>query len=60
LPRATRLAAEIKKQLGVEAELIRGDRGAFEVSRDGAVVFSKHGKGRFPKDEAEVIALLRA
>jgi selT/selW/selH-like putative selenoprotein len=53
------LAAEIKKALGVEVDLIRGDRGAFEVSRDGALVFSKHGSGRFPKDASEVIALLR-
>ena len=53
------MAAEIKSKLGVEAALVPGARGAFEVVRDGNVVFSKLALGRFPSSEAEVIALLK-
>jgi selT/selW/selH-like putative selenoprotein len=58
LPRAASLAAEIKARLGVTVELVEGSRGAFEIVRDGVPVFSKLQRGRFPKDDAEVIALL--
>jgi selenoprotein W-related protein len=59
LPRATSLAAEISKQLGIEAELIQGSGGIFDVSADGALVYSKHRTGRFPEN-AEVLQALRS
>ncbi len=43
--------------MGVEAELIRGGGGIFDVHQDGRLVFSKHDQGRFPED-AEVLELL--
>jgi selT/selW/selH-like putative selenoprotein len=43
------LAASLKKQFGVEAELIRGKDGVFDVRVDGALVFSKHQLDRFPE-----------
>jgi selT/selW/selH-like putative selenoprotein len=36
---------------GIETELIEGSGGAFEVRRDGELIFSKHKTGRFPEDE---------
>jgi len=55
------LAASLKQEFGVEAELIRGTGGVFDVRVDGELVFSKHDVGRFPDDgevEAEIRALL--
>jgi selT/selW/selH-like putative selenoprotein len=42
------LAASLKQQFGVDAELIRGKGGVFDVRVDGTLVFSKHEAGRFP------------
>lgn len=42
----------------MEAELIRGDGGIFDVVRDGEMIFSKHEAGRFPEED-EVIERLR-
>jgi selT/selW/selH-like putative selenoprotein len=42
------LAASLKQQFGIPAELAKGSRGAFDVTLDGTPVFSKHGSGRFP------------
>jgi selT/selW/selH-like putative selenoprotein len=53
------LAAEIERQIGVKPRLVRGDSGVFDVSADGALVFSKKQTGRFPT-EAEVLAALSA
>ena len=50
-----RRAPEFRDQ---KPALLRGDAGVFEVSADGALVFSKKKTGRFPSD-AEVIAALR-
>jgi selT/selW/selH-like putative selenoprotein len=60
LPRAVSLAAKIKAAKGpdVEVETVKGDRGAFEVFRDGQRVFSKLSAGRFPTSEDEVVKLL--
>ena len=58
LPRATSLAAEIRKAFGVEAELIEGGGGIFDVKADEVMVFSKHKEGRFPENK-EVISLLK-
>jgi selenoprotein W-related protein len=57
LPRATSLAAEISAQFGVQAELVKGSGGVFDVTVDGALIYSKHRTGRFP-DNAEVLQAL--
>jgi len=43
------VAAELRDALGVEAELVPGRGGVFEVERDGAVVYDKRDTGRFPE-----------
>jgi len=43
--------------LGIQAELIKGSGGAFEVQLDGQAVFSKKTTGRFP-NQNEVEDLL--
>ena len=48
----------MQKEFGLEAELIRGDDGTFDVVADGKLVFSKHAKLRFPTNE-EIVAALR-
>jgi len=47
------LAAELKQHLDVDATLIPGSGGIFEVKVDGKVIFSKKQVGRFP-EEGEV------
>jgi selenoprotein W-related protein len=42
----------------VEAELIKGKGGVFDVVVDGQLIFSKHKTGRFPTNE-ELIERLR-
>jgi len=49
LPRAARLAAEIKKARGLDAELHKGSGGQFEIVLDGTLIFSKKELGRFPE-----------
>jgi selT/selW/selH-like putative selenoprotein len=51
LPRATSLAAEVKKQRSVEVVLHKGSGGQFEVVLDGKLLFSKKQAGRFPESE---------
>jgi selenoprotein W-related protein len=51
------LAAAIQGETGVEAELIPGGNGIFDVVADGERVFSKHETGRFPQNE-EVLSRL--
>ena len=53
------MAAEIREATGVEAELIRGDGGIFDVAIDGTVRFSKHEAGRYPEPD-EILSLLRS
>src|SRR3989337_10247 len=48
LPRATSLAAEISRKLGVQPELIKGSNGVFDVAADGSLIFSQHSQGRHP------------
>jgi selT/selW/selH-like putative selenoprotein len=48
----------IEKKKGYEVEIQPGDRGSFEVYKDGTRVFSKLTLGRFPSSEDEVIAVL--
>jgi selT/selW/selH-like putative selenoprotein len=52
------LAAELKGEFGVQARLIRGGGGIFDVRVDGDLVFSKFRIGRFP-DPGEVEAIIR-
>ena len=58
MPRASSLAAEIKKELGVDPELIRGKGGVFNVIVENRKIFSKHDEGRFPS-ESEILGQLR-
>jgi selT/selW/selH-like putative selenoprotein len=44
--------------LGIDPELTRGDRGVFDVTVDGKLLFSKHSMGRFP-DDAEIVRAIR-
>jgi len=41
----------------VQAELIKGGGGVFDVTADGALIYSKHRTGRFPEN-AEVLQAL--
>ncbi len=42
----------------MQAELIKGSGGVFDVTADGALVYSKHSTGRFPEN-GEVLQALR-
>lgn len=52
------MAAEIKKELGIDSQVVRGSNGIFDVSVDNKRIFSKHDEGRFPS-EKEIIDKLR-
>lgn len=45
------MAAAIKKQTGINSELIAGSGGVFDVVVDGKLIYSKHETGRFPEDK---------
>ena len=45
---AVGLAAELKESLDIDLELIKGEKGIFDVIVDGQLVFSKHKVDRFP------------
>lgn len=53
------MAAGIRAEFGIEADLIKGGGGVFDVTVDGSCVFSKHEMGRFPEND-EILARLRA
>ena len=59
MPKASGLAAAIKNALGIDAELIEGTNGVFDVVANGDLVFSKHAEERFP-EHTEIIDALRA
>jgi selT/selW/selH-like putative selenoprotein len=42
----------------IDAELIRGSNGVFDVKVDGELIFSKDEVGHFP-DESAVIAMIK-
>ena len=44
--------------MGIDAKLIKGDNGVFDVVADGRLLFSKDDQGRFPEN-SEVLELLR-
>ena len=52
------MAAELKEHLGVEATLIPGSGGVFDVTVDGKLIFSKKAAGRFPHD-GEILEKLK-
>jgi selT/selW/selH-like putative selenoprotein len=52
------LADALRDEFGVEAELIKGSGGVFDVKVDGQLLFSKHEQDRFP-DNDEVIGLIK-
>jgi selT/selW/selH-like putative selenoprotein len=58
LPQATGAAEALREALGIEAVLVRGHSGRFEVEVDGKVVLAK-GRGRFPtsREVVEAVAL---
>ena len=51
------MAAAIKEKTGVTPEMIRSSGGAFEVTKDGKLIYSKHKEGRFPEHD-EVLSQL--
>ena len=51
------MVTRIQEARGVEAELVRGDKGIFDVVVDGKLIYSKHQTGRFP-DPEEILAKL--
>ena len=50
-PRALSLRDKLNDQFGYWAELKPGDRGAFEISINNNIVFSKLQEDRFPEHE---------
>lgn len=53
------MAAEIKKELGLDSQLVRGSGGIFEVTVDNKRIFSKKDEGRFPT-EKEILDKLKS
>jgi len=51
------LAGVIEKKFGVTPTLIKSGGGAFEVTANDELVFSKLAVGRFPEDEEIISAL---
>lgn len=51
------MAAVLKQDHNIDANLIPGKGGEFEVTVDGLLVFSKKQAGRFP-DTEEIVAKL--
>jgi hypothetical protein len=43
--------------MGIDARIVPGGKGQFDVEADGRVVFSKHAVGRFPEHDEIVAAL---
>lgn len=52
------MAATILAEVGIEAELIRGGGGVFDVTVDDERIFSKQAQGRFPEPD-EILERLR-
>jgi predicted Rdx family selenoprotein len=53
------VAAEVKRAMSVDSNLIAGKDGIFDVKVDGKVIFSKDKEYRFP-EEGEMARLLGA
>ena len=52
------MAAEIAKETRIEAELIEGGGGVFDVVVDDDLVFSKHAEDRFPEHQEVIDSIL--
>ena len=50
LNQALSLRESIQSKFGVNAELIKGTGGVFEVTLNNSLIFSKDDLGRFPED----------
>ena len=48
-PNAVSLADELRKEFGVEANLVAGSSGIFDVILDDEIVYSKSNSGKFPE-----------
>jgi selenoprotein W-related protein len=48
----------LRQAFGVEATLIPGSGGVFDVTVDGRLVYSKHRTGRFPTS-GEVVQIIK-
>ncbi|MEB3205355.1 MAG: Rdx family protein [Candidatus Sericytochromatia bacterium] len=59
MPEATRLAALIKQEFSIQATLVPGTRGIFDVHADSVLVYSKNQTGAFPEGP-EVLDQLRS
>jgi selT/selW/selH-like putative selenoprotein len=53
------LAEALKRELGIEAELIKSSGGVFEVEADGKLIFSKKKEYRFPTND-EIVESLKS
>jgi selT/selW/selH-like putative selenoprotein len=53
------LGATLSRDLGLDAELVKGERGVFDVLADGRLIYSKHATGRFPED-SEIVEAIRS
>lgn len=53
------MAAAIKAEHGVDAQLIEGGGGIFDVKADGKLVYSKDETGRFPENQEVLDALAK-
>jgi predicted Rdx family selenoprotein len=53
------VAAELKKDLGIDAKLVRGEGGVFDVRANGRVIYTKSKTYDFPQP-GEVVRLIRA
>ncbi len=49
LPRAKELKQKLEKEFTADVTLVDGERGIFDVTVDGKLVFSKHKEGKFPE-----------
>ena len=58
-PQAAGLAEELKDAFGAETKLVSGSGGAFEVTVDGKLVYSKLETGRFP-EPGEVVKIIKS
>ncbi len=43
------MADDIQQRFGIETDLIKGQKGVFEIALDNEPIFSKKALGRFPE-----------
>ncbi|MFQ5462981.1 MAG: SelT/SelW/SelH family protein [Phycisphaerae bacterium] len=59
MPKAASLAEAIRTQFGVDATLIEGSGGVFDVRVDGSQIWDKQTVGRFPEHE-EILSKMKS